>query len=260
MNGIKFNALIVDDEPLARRRLRRMMEKFSEINLIGDAANGREAVEMIETQKPDLVFLDVQMPGLSGFDVLRKITFTPVVVFVTAFDEFALQAFEENAIDYLLKPVTEARLRKAIDKLRALKSTPQEQPSPTDFSALLAKLQKPQPKYLERISSRVGERILVFEIKSISHFYAEDKYTFLSTRGNNHIVNFTLQELEKLLDPEIFLRIHRSTIVNLSHVAELQPEGGGKYRVRLKGDNQATLIASYGNAQMLKAKLGLSEP
>jgi len=259
MNEIKFTALIVDDEPLARRRLRRMLEKFSEISLIGDAANGKQAVEIIEAQRPDLIFLDIQMPGLSGFDVLRKITFTPVIIFVTAFDEFALQAFEENAIDYLLKPVTEVRLRKAIDKLRALKSAPQESASPADLSALIAGLQKPRPRFLERISSRLGERILVFEIKNISHFYAEDKYTFLSARGTHHIVNFTLQELEKLLDPEIFLRIHRSTIVNLSHVAELQPEGGGKYRVRLKGDNQTALIASYGNAQTLKAKFGLSD-
>jgi two-component system LytT family response regulator len=260
MSEQRFTTLIVDDEGLARRRLRRMVEKFSEIHLIGEAANGREAVEIIDAQKPDLVFLDVQMPGLSGFDVLRKITFTPVIIFVTAFDEFALQAFEENAIDYLLKPVTEARLRKAIDKLRTLRSIPLESTSPTDLSALLAGLQKPRPKFLERISSRVGERILVFDVKNISHFYAENKYTFLSTRGHNHIVNFTLQELEKLLDPEIFLRIHRSTIVNLSHVAELQPEGGGKYRVRLKGDSETPLIASYGNAQALKAKLGLSEP
>jgi len=259
MSDQRFTTLIVDDEALARRRLRRMLEKLPEINLIGDAANGKQAVEIIDSQKPDLVFLDVQMPGLSGFDVLRKITFTPVIIFVTAFDEFALQAFEENTIDYLLKPVTEARLRKAVDKLRALKSA-QTLTSPVDLSALITGLQKSLPKFLERISSRVGERILVFEVKNISHFYAEDKYTFLSTRGNNHIVNFTLQELEKLLDPEIFFRIHRSTIVNLSQIAELQPEGGGKYCVRLKGDNQTTLIASYGNAQTLKAKLGLSEP
>jgi len=204
-----------------------------------------------------VVFLDVQMPGLSGFDVLRAVSFTPVIIFVTAFDEFALRAFEENAIDYLLKPVTEARLRKAVDKLRALRTTTATAAS-TDFSAFLAALQKPRPAYLERISSRAGERILVFDVKNVSHFVAEDKYTFLATRGSRYIVGFTLQELEKLLDPGKFMRIHRSAIVNLNYVAELQPQGGGKYRVRLKGDEGVVLTASYGNVQELKAKLGLS--
>lgn len=258
MSELKFKTLIVDDEALARRRLRRMLASFAEIELAGEAANGREAVELIDSLHPDLVFLDVQMPGLSGFDALRAISFQPVIIFVTAFDDFALKAFEENAVDYLLKPVTEVRLRKAIDKLHGLKTTSPAASSSTEITALLAALQKPKPNYLERVSSRAGEKILVFEVKSVSHFFAEDKYTFLATRGGNFIISFTLQELEKLLDPEKFVRIHRSAIVNLSYVAELQPEGSGKYRVRLKGDDGFVLTASYGNAQALKAKLGLA--
>ncbi|MDZ7292851.1 MAG: response regulator [candidate division KSB1 bacterium] len=258
----KFSAILVDDEPLARRRLRRMLAAFPEIDLIGETGSGREAVQMINTLKPRVVFLDIQMPGLSGFEVLQQLTLTgaafmPVVIFVTAYDEYALQAFEENTIDYLLKPVTEARLRKAIDKLKALTSPTAAAAETQNLERLLAALQQPKPKYLERISSRIGERIIVFDLENVSHFHAEDKYTFVISLGKRYIVNFTLQELEHLLDPDRFMRIHRSTIVNLEHVAELQTEVGGRCHIRLKGEKDFTLSASHSNAAELKKRLGL---
>jgi len=203
-----IRTLIVDDEPLARRTIRTLLECDPEIEIVGECGSGSEAVEAIRRQTPDLLFLDIQMPGMTGFELLQKLPKEPAVVFTTAFDRFALDAFEVNSIDYLVKPIEVPRLEKALTKLERLRGTPQEH-----IRALARELTR---KFPERISSRIGERVVFVEISKITHFYAKDKLTYAATASKDYAVDITISELEEKLDPDVFLRIHRATLLNLN--------------------------------------------
>jgi two-component system LytT family response regulator len=238
-----LRALIIDDEELARKRLRKMLQDFeSEIEIIDEAGNGKEAVEKIEAAHPDVIFLDIQMPGYNGFEVVRRLRVKPFIVFITAYDEYALKAFEENSVDYLLKPVERKRLDMAMEKLRRMFHGLQPRLN-EQLERLLSQLAAAP---LKRLQVKSGDKILLVNADDMVYFEAKDKYTFLHTVDQKHIIDMTLAELEAKLDKTNFIRIHRSHIINLKYMRELVKWFGGKYKVRLKDKNQTELIVSRG--------------
>ena len=240
---MNLRAMIIDDEELARKRLRKMLKKYEEeVEIIGEARNGEEAVERINSARPDVIFLDVQMPGFDGFEVVRRLKSKPHIVFATAYDEFALKAFEENTVDYLLKPIEERRLDKAIDKLRQLFDAHQLHLD-RNVERLLARLASAP---LKRLQVKVGDRIVLVECEDIVYFEARDKYTYMHTADQEYILDLTLAELESKLEAADFVRIHRSAIINVKHILELVKWFGGKYKVKLKDGSKTELIVSRG--------------
>lgn len=227
---MKLRTLIVDDEAPARERVRKLISDNSLIELIGEAEDGIKAVEAIEELNPDLVLLDIQMPWLDGFGVIKMLQNPPLIIFVTAYDEYAIQAFEVNALDYLLKPFTRTRLERAIERAY------QEFSKRTNFSAKLDALfetLKEKPRYLERIAVRKGSRLFITDVSDIDWFGAESGLIFIHTKEEKYITNYTLEELESRLNPNMFFRAHRSAIVNLSKIKEIIPWFAGSHKIRL---------------------------
>jgi len=248
---MKYQTILIDDEPLALARLERLLQPYRDlVEIVDRASNGAEAVEKIETQKPDLIFLDIQMPEFNGFEVLEKITHQPWVIFSTAYDEYALKAFETNSIDYLLKPVDPERLQKALEKLQHLNRS--------DASALQSQLQNLlaglKPAAAKRIQVRTGDHIRFLQVKDICFFQAADKYVAAHTFDEVFLLDETLNQLEAELPGEDFARIHRSALVNLNHLAEVVREFPGSYRARMKDRKKTELSVS----RAAKAKLRLS--
>lgn len=243
-----YRTLIIDDEALARERLRRLLAEFPEIEIVGEADSGEDALEKIHHLQPELIFLDIQMPGKNGFEVLAALEGErlPQIIFITAFDEYALRAFEVNAVDYLLKPVKRKRLKAALERLPQT-SAPGEMEAQID--KLLTYLHK--PTYLQRLTVRKGDRIIFLETADILYFKAEDKYTFAVTESQEEIVDYTLSQLERKLDPEQFVRIHRGHIINLVFLKELRRWFGGRYVAILKDKNQTQLPVSRGYARKI---------
>ena len=235
---MKLRTMIIDDEAPARERLRRLLSENDGVELIGEAADGIKAVEMIEKMNPDLVLLDIQMPGLNGFEVIKALTKSPLIIFVTAYDEFAIRAFEVNALDYLLKPFTKTRLDQAIERAY------QELSRMADFSSRINSLLRTveeQQVYLDRIAVRTKGRILIIDADDIDWIDAKRGHIYIHTKGEAYLVNYTLDELESKLNPEIFFRVHRSAIVNLTKAKELIPWFAGSYRVRLDSGTEIDL-------------------
>jgi two-component system, LytTR family, response regulator len=251
---VTLRAVLADDEPLARTRLRRLLAEHPEVEIAGEAGDGLEACRVIDDVKPDLVFLDVQMPGLSGFDVLANLRHRPRVIFVTAHDEFAVRAFDEQALDFLVKPVEPARLARAIARLQgpgAEQRAADDQARLRQLLDAVAKTRTPP----RRIAVRRGATVTLVEPESILFCRAEDKYTVLHTAEGEHIADRTIEELEAAL-PDAFLRIHRSTIVNLAVVRDLTSVEGGRFTVTLKDGAGTKLYASRSGAKLLREKLG----
>ena len=217
----KIRAVIVDDEELARQVLREFVAAHSEIEIIAECANGFEAVKVVTEQKPDLMFLDIQMPKLDGFEVLELIGNDTAVVFVTAYDSYAIKAFEVHAVDYLLKPFGadrfEASLKRAKERLAG--KLPEAAPSATD----LAVAARPPAQFLDRIAVRDGTRVFIIPVAKLEYAEAQDDYVALAAEGKKHLKQQTISSLETALDPSRFLRIHRSYIVNLERVARVEP-------------------------------------
>jgi two-component system, LytTR family, response regulator len=239
----KIRALIVDDEPLAREGIRMRLAQEPDIAVIGECSNGRQAVTVIERDSPDLVFLDVQMPKLDGFGVIAAIGAhrMPQVIFVTAYDEHALRAFEVHALDYLLKPIDGARFLEALARARGRIRGHELQ---EQLQALLASIQA-EKKYLARLSIKTGGRILFLSVDEIDWIEAADNYVLLHAGRDSHMLHTTMNSLEDRLDPGAFLRIHRSTIVNLQRVKEMHPMFHGEYRVILKDGTELASGRSY---------------
>jgi len=226
----KFRAVIVDDEELARQVLREFLTAHPEIEIAAECANGFEAVKSVTELKPDLVFLDVQMPKLDGFEVLELIGTNAAVVFVTAHDNYAIRAFEVHAVDYLLKPFGcdrfEAALTRAKERLGGAASVSQPAtgrpaPSPSDLAAAA----RPPAQYLDRIPFRDGTKVFIIPIAKLDYAEAQDDYIALCSESKKHLKQQTISSLESALDPSRFLRIHRSYIVNLERVARIEPYG-----------------------------------
>jgi two-component system, LytTR family, response regulator len=243
---MKIRTLIVDDEPLARDRLRKLLEEEADVELIGECANGLEAVAAIKKDNPDLVFLDVQMPELDGFGVLSRLGADkmPAVVFVTAHDRFALQAFEVHALDYLLKPFDKQRFQKALR--RGLDHLKRDQTGELKdrLSALLGDL-KADARFPERMAVKSGGRVIFLKIDDIDWVEAADNYVSLHIGAESHLHRETMSALEERLPPNKFLRISRSTIVNVDRIKELQPLFHGEYAVILRNGTRLTLSRSH---------------
>lgn len=243
---MKIRALIVDDEPLARRRLRTLLRAEPDVEVAGECGDGRRAVAAILEKKPDLVFLDVQMPVVDGFGVVETVGAArmPVVVFVTAYDTYALKAFEVHALDYLLKPFDRERFRKTLDRVRAQISGQRNGQPERHLLALLKEL-KNGAKPPERLVVRTAGRIFFLPIAEIDWIEAAGNYVRLHAGKETHLVRETMLTIERRLDPQRFLRIHRSTIVNLERVRELQPAFRGDYAVLLRDGARLTLSRNY---------------
>ena len=246
-----ITALIVDDERAARNSLRRGLEADARVEVVGEAGDGPSAVALIEEVSPQLVFLDIQMPVMSGFDVLRLLEpeRMPAVVFVTAHDEYAIAAFEVSAVDYLLKPFHEDRLREAIDKAVARIAGPWS----STIQEVLGNL--PTAAYVRRLPVHARKRIRLLDVDRISHIISEDRIIRIYDHdGHRYWTNETLDQLQRRLDPGQFFRIHRSSLVNLRSEFEIEPWEDGRLRLHLKGDK--TLTVARERAKLFREQMG----
>jgi two-component system LytT family response regulator len=256
-----IRAFVVDDEPLAVRRLKRMLDETGRVEVAGSSSDPVDALAALAETPVDVLFLDIQMPGMTGFEMLGMMEPQPLVVFTTAFDQYALKAFEVNSIDYLLKPIEERHLARALDKIERLHASAAAAP---DWKALVAQLAGAlkQPgaglaaEYPERIASRLGDRIHILDLAKVTHFFAQEKLTYAATEGKSHVVDHTVSDLEQKLDPHHFFRIHRSTLLNLAWVKELDAWFGGRVLVRLKDAKATELQVARERVQELKKRLG----
>lgn len=239
-----MRALIVDDEPPARNLLQEYLEDVPQIEVIGECGNGREAIEAINEKAPDLVFLDVQMPGLDGFDVLERIEVLPDIIFSTAYDEYALQAFDAGAVDYLLKPYTRARFRKAVE--RAKDRYTENSDDYTDrLAALLQNARATEGDPLERLYVRHGEKIIPVDTDDIRWIEAAGDYSKLHTDEKTYLASLGISKLEERLDNKRFARVHRSYIIAFPAVDHLRSDGSGGYKAILVDGTRVRVSRSY---------------
>jgi len=246
--------LIVDDEAPARRRLKRLLAAHPEIEVVGEAEDAEEAAEAIDVLRPDLVFLDIRMPAGTGFDALARAEHQPLVVFVTAYDQYALKAFEADSLDYLLKPVNEEVLSRCLQKLARLNpaTTPAQPALQSAIEKALRAATSPPP----RLAARQGGRVVFLEPSSIVFFRAQDKYTIARTNeGKEYVLEESLKYLEENSAPVSFIRVHRNALVNAAFVGELQSVLGGRYRVKLSDPSGTVLRTSRAGARAIREAL-----
>jgi two-component system, LytTR family, response regulator len=251
----KIRVLLVDDETLARERVRGMLAEASDVEIVGECADGTSAVEAIERDQPDLVFLDVQMPGLDGFEVIENLEVErmPAIIFVTAYDDYAIRAFGVHALDFLLKPFDRQRFEKALDHARqqiALASRPDIDPG---IVALLKDLRAERARN-ERIVVKTSDRVFFVRAEEIDWVEAAGNYVKIHVKGEAHVIRGSMKAMESRLDPRIFVRIHRSTIVNVDRIKELEPWFHGEYIVIMQDGSRLT--ASRVFADRLTALMG----
>jgi len=259
---MSIRAIIVDDEPLARRGLELRLREAPDVEIVRQCANGREALAAVAELHPDLMFLDIQMPGMSGFDVLKQVPqeSLPMLVFVTAFDRFAIDAFEAHALDYLLKPVDETRLERALDRVRAQYQQRQAVAQREQLMAMLADLTgkgEIEPgsvpgvvgvaprRYATMLPIRVGRETIRLDVAAIDWIDAAGDYMCVHAAGQTHVLRATMKELEEMLDPDVFQRVHRSTIVNLARVRALRPHLNGECFLKLESGQEVKLSRSF---------------
>jgi two-component system, LytTR family, response regulator len=261
----RIRVLIVDDEPLARQRLEDLLAAEQGVDIVAQAGDGQAAVEAIRTLRPDVVFLDIQMPGMTGLDVVREIgpAAMPATIFVTAYDRYALKAFDVAALDYLVKPFDDERFEQAFARARQLISLQQLGRLRGQMLQVLqsdvptaAPIRTPSPSpYLERIAVEMRGRVQVVPVDAITHITASGPYAELHTQERRYVIREPMQGLEDRLDPKHFVRIHRSTIVRLALIDTLVRGGGGEYEVRLKTGQR--LKVSRSRREELEARLGV---
>lgn len=237
-----IHAVVADDEVLARQKLRQLLRDDRDVEVVGESATALETIELVRAAAPELLFLDIQMPGMDGFDVMGRLaenkdTPVPRVIFTTAFDQYAVRAFEVNAVDYLLKPFTAERLRTAIQRVR--EQTARQVESANGAGASVSSL------YTNRIVFKSRGRILFLPVSDIRWIGAEGNYVRLSTAGETHLLRETMAHLEERLDPRGFMRVHRSFIVNLKYVKELRKETNGDSVVVMDSGQRVALGRSY---------------
>jgi two-component system LytT family response regulator len=255
MHVTPLRVLIVDDEPLARARTRRLLGEIGGVVVAGEAGSAAEARDCLAAERPDLMLLDIQMPGEDGFALLRGLEPRPAVVFVTAYDQYAVRAFEENAVDYLLKPFRRERLAEALTRARHDLERPEE--LSRRLAQLLGGLEAASPgERLDRFTVRTGTRQLIVRAEDVLWFGAEDKLVFAATVTQRHYVNFTLDELERRLEPRRFFRVHRGVIANLDWAAALRPAFAGTWRLQLKDEARTEVPVSRNRARALRQRLG----
>jgi two-component system response regulator LytT len=257
---MSLRAIVVDDEQLAREELCYMLEQLGNVEVVAQAGNGLEAVDIVERFGPDVVFLDVQMPGLSGFEVAHRLIQTgrsPNIIFVTAFDKYAIEAFEVNAVDYLLKPVDGTRLERALDKARKRVATPKDLPLNDQVERIVQLMSERQSKR-ERVAVKVGERFLLVQAEEIIYASLTDDSINIVTSQLAGTSNFrTLDELQSRLDPSVFWRVHRSHLVNINKVKEIVPWFSRNYILRMKDAKATEIPVSRAQTKRLREYLRL---
>ena len=246
MTNRPIRALIADDEALARKFIRRMLKENRDFEIIGECSNGKETVAMIRKQQPDVVFLDIQMPEMDGFKVLETLGLDhlPEIVFTTAYESYAIRAFELHAVDYLLKPFDQVRFKAAVKHVKERIHSQQLGDGRLQIGTLLESI-KAQPAHLDRIIIKADGRISFLNTRQIDWVEADDKYVHLHTSDGSRMVRQTLNAMETELDPNRFVRIHRSAIVNIERIKELQPLFNGEHSVHLDNGTKLTLSRSY---------------
>jgi len=256
-----IRTLLVDDEELARATMKRALlaaPEFDGFEIVGEAANGVEALEAVEEYRPDLIFLDIEMPGFGGFEVIQQLSNVPAIVFVTAYDEYAVRAFEANALDYLLKPVQPERLQRALGRIRqrftttAAERSREQDARMAEVIALAANRSGP----LKRLAARRGKRIAIVPLREIIRIEIEDKLVFACTAKERLLIEKSIGELEEMLQPSGFLRISRGELVNLEMVRELAPYFSGTWRVKLANGEERDV--SRERAKQLKEAMGVA--
>lgn len=246
-----MRVFLVDDETLALERLARMLRETGRVEIVGAESDPESALEQLNQNPVDALFLDIHMPGLSGFDLLQQLTWQPLVVFTTAHDDYALQAFEVHSIDYLLKPIEPEQLDRALNKLER-----GVQPDLANiFKELTAVVEKRSRSYPTRIASRSGDRVRFIELAQVSHLFVRDKVTFAATGTGDQIVDRSLADLEQELDPAHFVRIHRAIILNLDFIEEIHSWFGARLLVRLKDGKRTELTVARDRVRELKERL-----
>ena len=238
--------MIVDDEPWARALLRRLLSAEPDMEIVAEAGDGREALALLRKDPPDLLFLDIQMPEMNGFEVVAALPpeMLPRIIFVTAYDQYALQAFEVHALDYLLKPVRRERFAAALERARLERRNSDIAPLNANVQRLLESLQVP-PRYLKRLAIPRQERIFFLAVDEIDWIESAEKYLRLHSGGQTYLLRESLSNLEAALDPEKFLRIHRSRIVNVERICNLQSGSHGEYVIIMKDDTELLLTRTY---------------
>ncbi len=249
---MKIKAIIVEDEEPARELLKRNLSKYDFIEVIDEAVNGREAVLKVDSKKPDLIFLDIEIPVFNGIEVLERLVHKPAVVFITAYDDYAIKAFEVNAFDYLLKPYSEERLARTIEKVYS--GLKRNDSNGRDYSQLI-RYYREGKKYLDRLTIRNKFEYKVFNVDSIDFFRAEDKLVFMYIGNVKYLVDIPLSRLEERLNPEHFFRVHRNAIVNLDKIERILPWGRGKYVVQFASGERIRI--SRERVQEFKILMGL---
>lgn len=246
-----IRTLLIEDELNSMERLRGLLAGHAEVEVVGEAQDGLQAIEMIDELKPELIFLDIQMPGAGGFEVLERITHRPMVIFMTAYDEFAVKAFDANAIDYILKPSTTTRVAEAVQRAIDRRRVIDDQ--------LLATLRASIDRagFLRRFAVSRGDEILIIPESDVYFFRAEDKCVLLCTHNEKHFFDMTLKELESRLDPEVFLRIHKSHIVSLDKVRKMQRWFHGDLVVQVEDAEQTELKVGRSYREELRIRLNL---
>jgi len=239
----KITTLLVDDEDLARLVLRELVQMHPELTVVAECANGFEAVKAVAEHKPDIIFLDVQMPKLSGFDVLELIGTETAVIFVTAYDQYAMRAFEVHAVDYLLKPIGRDRFEAALE--RAKSRLGEKLPAPPELAAAA----RAPKQFLDRIVVRDGTRVTLIPIAKLDYAEAQDDYVALATEGKKHLKQQTIASLEACLDPDRFVRVHRSYIVNFERVVRIEPYAKDS-RLAILADNTRLPVSKSGYARL----------
>jgi two-component system LytT family response regulator len=261
----KIKTIIVDDEPLARRNLRVLLERDPQIEILDECRNGREAVKAINTLSPDLIFLDIQMPEMDGFDVLAHVgpEHIQAIIFVTAFDQYALKAFDVHALDYLLKPFDDERFARALERAKSQMAAREINQLSERLLALLEEREterkgssKPDERYLTRLMIKASSRMMLLKVDEIDFIEADGNYAKLHAGRKTHLLREKMNDLEGRLDPAKFVRIHRSIIVNLERIKEMHPHFNGDYVVVLDDGRQLRL--SRTRREQLEARLRVS--
>lgn len=256
-----LRAYLVDDEPLALKRLRRLLHQTGKVEVVGASTDPSEALSYLQDERVDLLFLDIQMPGMNGFELLGKMSVQPIVIFTTAHDRYALEAFDVNSVAYLLKPIDSVQLGRALKKVAMLRDAGNSLELRTQLQTiakvLARNLSNSSRDITDRVCSRLGDRIQFIELDRITHFFAEDKVTYAATEERKYIVDHTITELEQKLNQKGFARIHRATLVNLCLVDELYRWFGGRMLVRLKTKQRTELTVARDQVKHLKERLGV---
>jgi len=246
---MKINCIIIDDEQLARELVREYIEDIPDLEIIGEASKGKDAVELIDTLKPDLIFLDVQMPGMTGFDVLDDINHDPHVIFTTAYDQYAIRAFEKNAVDYLLKPIDKERFSLAVK--RALERMRLEQ---NNIGEMLRNMKaENRTSYDSHIFVQKSEKLINLSIDEIMFLEASGDYTILTTKADQFVSSSGIGKLEEILNPETFIRVHRSTIININFLKEIEKHFNGGMVVKMQNGKSFPVSRTY--AKLIRHKV-----